>query len=160
MFLIKKFIPIAVIVVLVASVAYIIFSGNKEKVMEVPKASNFISLEIQTIENNKEVKKERVTIKDQAKMQKVLDAIDGQNTKQITIGDTEKEMKGVKSYFFYFENKKERDLKKPFPYAFFITEKGAVYYTHKGVDEMSTPQRILKDSPEILKELKDITAIK
>lgn len=160
MLIIKKFIPFAIIILLVLSVVYVIFSGKSEETMEVPSGKEFISVQVQSIVDNKEVKSKTITIEDKEKLDDILSAVDGLKTKQSTITNTEKEIKDVNSYFFYFENKKERDLKKPFPYSFFITETGYIYYTHNAINSLDTPRRTVEAHPEILKELKEITGVK
>ncbi|MEN0588504.1 hypothetical protein [Kurthia gibsonii] len=159
MLVIKKLIPFAIIILLVLSVLYVIFSGKSEKTIEVPSGKEFISVQVQTIENNKEVKSKTVTLTDKEKIDEILRAVDGLKTKQSTITNTEKEIKDVDSYFFYFENKKERDPRKPFPYSFFITEKGYIYYTHNAINSLDTPQRTVEAHPDVLKKLKEITGV-
>lgn len=134
-------------------------NSEEEKTTNIPETP-FKSAQVQTIHNNNADEKETITIKDEAKVKEILDLVDGLTTKEQNITDTEAEMKKVDSYFFYFENKKERDDQKPMPYSVFMTDDGRIYFTHKDIDELMVPQRTVDLHPEIVKEIKEIVGLK
>lgn len=134
--------------------------GSKEQTTNIPDPTQFKSVQIQTIHNNDADEKETITIKDKAKIQEILKLVNGLTTKEQNITDTEKEMKKVDSYFFYFENKKVRDDKKPIPYSVFMTNDGRIFFTHSDIDELMVPQRSVEKHPEAVKEIKEIVGLK
>lgn len=134
--------------------------GNEEKTTNVPDPTKFKTAQIQTIHNNDADEKDTITIKDKEKVQQILKLVDGLKTKEQNITNTEKEMKKVDSYFFYFENKKERDKKNPIPYSVFMTDDGRIFFTHSDIDKLMVPQRSVEKHPEIVKEIKEIVGLK
>lgn len=135
-------------------------SSSEEKTTNVPSIKEFKSAQVQTIVNNNADEKKTIKIKDAAKVQEILTLVDGIKTKEQNITETEKEMKKVDSYFFYFENKKVRDKKNPIPYSVFISEDGRVYFTHSDIDELMVPQRSVETHPEALAKIKEIAGLK
>lgn len=152
MFIIKKILPLLVILTFVLAAC----SGSKEQTMEVPEASNFKSIEIQKIVNNKEVKKETVVIKDEAKIEAFLDSVNGIKTKEQNITDTEKEMKDIDSYFVYFELKDADKAETAVPYSIFTTVDGTVFFTHKDIDKLDLPQKSVEKHMEVVDLIKEI----
>lgn len=139
--------------------ALVACSNDTEKTTKVPEIKEFQTVQVQKIVNNNADEKETITIKDAAKTQEILKLVDGLKTKEQNITDTEAEMKKVKSYFFYFENKKERDPANPIPYSVFITEDGRIFFTHSDIDELMVPQRSVEKHPEILEQIKKIADV-
>ncbi|MBQ0138720.1 MAG: hypothetical protein KBT36_05440 [Kurthia sp.] len=155
MFIIKKLLPILVVLILALAAC-----GDKEQTTNVPDPAKFKSAQIQTIHNNDADEKDTIVLKDKEKVQEVLKLVDGLKTKEQNITKTEKEMKKVDSYFFYFENKKVRDDKNPIPYSVFMTDDGRIFFTHSDIDELMVPQRSVEKHPEIVKQIKEIVGLK
>lgn len=156
MFIIKKLLPIILLLTLVLTACV----SKEVKTTTVPDVSNFKTMIIQTIVDNKAVDSQTVTIKDEKTIKEVLDAFNRKKTHEITTTDTEKEMKKVDSYFVYFDIKGEKPVEQQVPYSFFITTDGTIYYTHSKINRMMTPQKTVNTESEALETIKKVIGSK